>query len=209
MLAGCEIFPYVMEPETPSSPTLTGTSVQPTQTQAILTATLEATPTKTSTPLQPTPTTIAVDSDLTNQTFIYKLQDGNPFFLSNFAHPETGCEWMGIAGQVFNTEGIEVQDLVIIVGDTQIAEEYQWTAQTGQVLFYGPGGYEIQLSDTPQETTERFWVQVNDQNGVPLSERLFFDTVSDCSGNLILLNFVFIESSQEKAMPTSTLAPYP
>jgi hypothetical protein len=135
------------------------------------TATLEIAPTSTSTPLIPTPTsTIAVAGDLPIQTFTYTLQDGNPIYLENFAHPESGCDWMGVAGQVFSAEGIEVKDLIIVVGDAQTTEEHQRSDQTGQAVFYGPGGYEVQFSDTPLETTDRFWVQVIDQAGVPFSD---------------------------------------
>ncbi len=210
MLAGCEIFPYVMEPDIPTTPSQTETPIQPTQTQPVPTATLEMAPTITTTPFEPIPTTtIAVEGDLPVQTLTYAVQDDNPIYLSNFSHPDSGCDWMGIAGQVFNAEGIEVKGLVIVVGDEQAGDEYQWSAQTGQALFYGPGGYEVQFSDTPQETIERFWVQVLDQDGIQLSEQYFFDTKTDCSEILVLMNFVVIEGSQEKAMPTPTLEAYP
>lgn len=208
ILTGCEIFTYVIEPEVPSSPT--ETSNPPTATLPVPSATLAFPPTFTSTPSESTPTsTIAVAGDLPIQTFTYTLQDGNPIYLENFAHPESGCDWMGVAGQVFSTEGIEVKNLIIVVGDAQTTEEHQWSDQTGQAVFYGPGGYEIQFSDTSLETTDRFWVQVIDQAGVPLSDRNFFGTKNNCSENLVLMNFVAIETDLEKGMPTPTLEVYP
>ena len=207
MLAGCEIFPYVLEPEFPLSPTLTATSAQPNPTQIPMTATLDPTtePTITSTAFVPTPTTtIAVEVDLPIQTPTYNPQDGNPIYLPNFAHPESECEWLGVAGQVFDAQGFEVQDLIIIVGDNQKTEG-QWSTQTGMAQAYGPGGYEIQISNVPQETHEMYWVQVLDQNGIQLSERIFFDTFNNCSLNLVLMNFIFNDSSSEKALPTPTL----
>jgi len=220
MLAGCEVFPYVTETEVQPLPSSTTTSSQPSPTQVTMTTTLEVPPTatletspeptSTTTSILPTPTkTIKVEVDLPIQTPTYKLQDGNPIYLPNFAYPESGCEWLGVAGQVFDAQGFEVQDLIIAAGDIQIGDEQQWSTQTGLAQSYGPGGYEIQLSEIPQDSKERFWVQVLDQDGNLLSERLFFDTFDDCAQNLILINFVFIENSSAKTMPTPTLAGYP
>ena len=217
MVAGCEVFPYVMETEMPPSPSPTTTSSQPSPTQVTMTTTLEVPPTavlealpeSTATASAPT-ATLAISTEIAAPTTqpTFKRQDGNPIYLPNFAHPESECEWLGVAGQVFDVQGFEVQDLIIVVGDNQKTEQ-QWSTQTGLAKAYGPGGYEIQISNVPQETNEMYWVQVLDQNGIQLSERIFFDTFNNCSLNLVLMNFIFNDSSSEKALPTPTLEAYP
>ena len=210
MIAGCEVFPYVMETENPS--------LQPGQTQVTMSPTLESQPTATfEVPPEATNTAVIPTATLANMTVtatlipqpIFKPQDGNPIYLPNFAHPESECQWLGIAGQIFDSQGFKVMELTLIAGDGNNAEEQPWSTQTGLAQAYGPGGYEIQISDIPQDTSGRFWVQVLDQYGDPLSERIFFTTFDDCSRNLVLLNFVFIDSGLEKAMPTPTLEAYP
>jgi hypothetical protein len=123
-----------------------------------------------------------------------------PAHLPNFNHPEADCDWMGVAGQVFNAAGGEVLGLVIHSGDQ--------TAITGKVLAYGPGGYEIQLSDSPENTTAQYWVQVFNNEGKPLSDQVFFNTYADCNQNLILVNFVTADlESQPQQTPTPEAYP--
>ena len=132
--------------------------------------------------------------------FQFILQPGTPAYLPNFNHPNTDCDWMGVAGQVFDANGVEVLGLVIHSGDQ--------TAITGNVLAYGPGGYEIQLSDSPQNTTAQYWVQVFNMEGQPLSDQVFFNTYADCSQNLILVNFITADlESQPKQTPTPEAYP--
>ncbi|MEA3327465.1 MAG: hypothetical protein U9R53_09200 [Chloroflexota bacterium] len=222
MLAGCEVFPYVMETEVQPPPSSTTPSSQPDQTQVTMTSTPEVPPTATldllpDSTFTATATTIVPTATLTMVTETappilpptFRPQAGNPIYLTNFAHPESECHWLGIAGQVFDAQGFEVPDLTIEVGDIHIGDEQQWSTQTGSAQSYGPGGYEIQISEIPQESKERFWVQVLDQNGNQLSDRIFFDTFNDCNQNLVLMNFIFIDSNPEKTMPTPTLAAYP
>jgi hypothetical protein len=60
---------------------------------------------------------------------------------------------------------------------------------TGTALQYGPAGYEFTVADQPVNSSQAVWVQLLDQSGIPLSNRIYFDTFNDCSRNLILINF--------------------
>ena len=72
-------------------------------------------PTATSTSIPPTaiPTSIPPAAQ-----FIYALQPGSPSLLPNFANAAAGCSWQGIAGQVFDADGLPVKNLVVKAGGT-------------------------------------------------------------------------------------------
>ena len=110
MLSACILYEPLTD-NTPQVPTAviqeTATfsstdTVVPTTTQtATLTATLKPT-------LTLTPTIAATTTPLP-----YHLQSVNPVYLQNFVHPEAGCNWMGVGGQVFDKQGDPTQNLVV------------------------------------------------------------------------------------------------
>ncbi len=211
LMAGCQVFPYVYESgsETSIEEILETEAPPVSPTTVTWTDTPELTPTPTITPtpeptLEPTPQT-------RNQ---FTVQEGSPMFLPNFANPSAGCDWMGVAGQVFDEENLEIQNLTIVAGTLSDESGEEWSAVTGTAPAYGPGGYEIQLSNAPLETSGTYWIEVRAQDGSPLSDRFFFDTYGDCDRNLILINFVpDVASNVEKTgptpQPTRTLEAYP
>jgi len=150
----------------------------PTKTHT-LTPTL--TPTKTATPTK-TPT-------LTPYPYI--LQNGAPVYLANFGYPDAGCNWMGIGGQIFDKNGNPIINLVVWVRGTIQNQPFEKIVLTGTAdgNKYGPGGYEAVLSNLPVVSSNIFSIQILDLNGNLLSDRVFFDTSSKCTENLIVLNF--------------------
>lgn len=125
---------------------------------------------------------------------IFTLQEGGPFYLPNFTHPDEGCQWLGVAGQVFDQDDFEVLNLTVIAGNNTGNAVFEHSAVTGSSLAYGLGGFEIQLSNQAVDTSGVYWVQVLDGNGKPLSRPYYFDTLDDCESNLVLVNFVSIEN---------------
>ncbi|RLD07415.1 MAG: hypothetical protein DRI56_06755 [Chloroflexota bacterium] len=109
--------------------------------------------------------------------------------MPNFAHPEAGCDWLGIAGQVFNGD-IAVENLVVIVGGTLDGDPLDMLTMTGLAPGYGSGGYEFVLSSAVVASESTVWVQVLGLDGQPLTAKTYVDTHSECMENLILLNFV-------------------
>lgn len=205
LVSGCQVFPYIYDPATPTPAEITDPSPSPTQPTSVPTATL-APIEPTATPEEdPTPTPIPDQ---------YTFQDGSPLTLPNFSNPEDGCAWMGAAGQVFDREGNVVLGLTIRIGGPVENETGQASGVTGQSTAYGAGGYEVQISSTPTNTSDSYWIQVFDPNGNPLSEQLFFDTYEDCERNLILINFIPLEAPDAQgaeltpAVP-ATLEAYP
>lgn len=204
LVSSCQVFPYAYETTVAADTETTDVAAtpQPTQTQVPATATSETVETEeaTATPEEPTP------EPTLETTEQYIVQEGTPTYLSNFANPDEGCDWMGVAGQVFDEEGNEVLDLVIVVGSTLEEIAGELSSQTGTALSYGPGGYEIKLTDTSLDTSETFWIEVRNTYGSTLSERIYFDTFADCEKNLILINFV---QETEGAKGISTLEATP
>jgi len=148
-------------------PTQTATRV-PTATQ---------TPTATNTP-SPTP-------------FPYRLQPGSPAYINNYAHPQAGCNWIGVAGQVFGQQGVPQPNLVVVVKGFYDGKGIDAVGVTGTVAgdIYGPGGYEVPFSNKLLATQGKLTVQVFDISGNPLTEAVAFDTYTSCSKNLIIINF--------------------
>ncbi len=206
VLAGCQVFPYVVPTEeTDVQPTATVETL-PTE-EAIVTAEITETAEVTELPPTETPETTPTEEVSTTS---YVLQPGSPLYLMNFVHPAAECSWTGVAGQVFDSGGNPLTGLLVIADQGDLTSGNQWAAQTGLAADYGPGGYEIQVMDHVEDSTQAFWVQIVGQAGQPLSERVYFDTFQDCSRNLVLVNFVAADADQ-KVMPeqTETLPAYP
>lgn len=170
----------------PSSPTqAVSATVLPSSTPTPMpTSTATFTPTYTHTPV-PTFTPTAVP---------YALQLLNPFYLTNFTHPEYGCSWMGVAGQIFNKEGQVQKEIVIktggsINGVAAIEDMVMPLTEPEIDLAYGPGGFEITLATEVAATDGEAWIQLYSLSGDPLSERIYLVTYDDCLRNLILMNF--------------------
>ena len=188
-LSACILY----EPLADSTPQVPGTIPQETvtisPTESILpTATLMATKTAT---LEPT-VTFTPTMTLTATPVPYHLQSTTPIYLQNFVHSDSGCNWMGIGGQVFDRLGNPMPNLVVwVMGviDSQPIERIVLTGTTAGDN-YGKAGFEAILSAKPLRTEDVFSIQILDINGNVLSERISFDTSDQCDENLIIINFV-------------------
>lgn len=119
----------------------------------------------------------------------YKVQDGTPIFIQNFAHASAGCQWMSVAGQVFDSTSNPAKNLVVNISGTLNGQTIDLLGVTGNAEQYGAGGYDIQLGTTPIASTGTLSIQLFDLSGKPLSEKMSFDTSADCSQNVVLINF--------------------
>lgn len=121
------------------------------------------------------------------------LHDGSPQYIpATSFHPDVGCNWMGVAGQVIDVNGAPVQGLIVEVGGSLDGENIgnpTVLQATGLATAYGEAGFEVKLADEPIESLGSVWIQVLDQAGLPLSERISFFTFDDCEKNLIIIYF--------------------
>lgn len=201
--SACELSPPVtVEPtftETagPTSDVATDTPAASTDTEVpppTFTATVLAStvvpPTFTPT-TQPTDTPTLTPSMTPEEVnYPYVVQEGSPVYMPNFAHPDAGCNWLGVAGQVFDAEGLGVENLVVVAGGTLDGASIDLISMTGSASAYHDGGYEIVLSSTVVESGGTVWVQVKGLDGIPLTPKIYLNTHAVCLENLILLNFV-------------------
>lgn len=122
----------------------------------------------------------------------YKVQPGSPVYLPNIFHPESGCNWLGVAGQVFGENSEPVINIVVEAGGTLEGEPVFGLTLTGLAPDYGSGGYEIYLADHAISSQGTVWIQLFDLAGQVISPQIYFDTFDSCDQNLMLINFVYI-----------------
>jgi hypothetical protein len=213
LLSSCDLLPSESTPaQLEGVPTTTNIAQAPKESQTqgpTVTVLLPDTQTSTSTP-QPTntptesststpmPPTLTPTITPTKQLFqkptatphFLGVQIGSPVGIPNFAHPDLGCQWLGVAGQVFDSDGTPIKDLVVEFGGSLAGQDMTGLAITGSASTYGPGGYEFKLADEPIASSASLWVRVFDLEGSQLSARTNFNTYGTCDKNLILLNFV-------------------
>lgn len=152
---------------------------------------MPASPTVTVT-IEITSTQAAVPEVITEPQAQFIVQTGTPVETANFLHPEAGCNWLGVGGQVFGKDEKPVTGLVVEVGGTLADSPVLFLTLTGGNTILGPGGYEITISDQPIASEGSLWVQLFDLNGIPQSEQIYFDTYAEndnCEKNLIIVNF--------------------
>lgn len=160
-------------------------------------------PTPTETPgvepttqLLPTPTdTILITATPTEPSdgdgLAYVVQVGNPIYLaSTIYHSDLGCSFLGVGGQAFDIDGSPVQGYAIRLTGNLNGDFIEFLTLTGAATQYGPGGYEVQIGDLPADSTNSLQIVLLNQESVPISEPVFFDTFDDCNRNVVLINFV-------------------
>lgn len=151
-----------------------------------------ALPTATPTPLliaTPTipPTLTGVTPPLATYTpaaFPFTLQDGAYAYTQYTG--EQGCDYMAIAGQVFDLNGEPLKFIPIHIRDME--GFFETIVFSGSAPQYGPSGYEVQLNTSPYEA--EFIVQLISETARPLSDEVVVRTRASCAENLIIVNFV-------------------
>jgi hypothetical protein len=196
LISGCRYLPTKTMTPLPmetemilNTPGILETSTQTeTQTQTPL-PTIQPLFTQTSFPLSiitPTPIILSTPTRLS-----FELQSGSPAYIKNFNHQDSGCNWLGVAGQVFNVDGKSINNLVVVIKGKLGEKVINSVMLTGleEAKAYGPGGYEILINDKVIGSTKSLVIYVNDLQGNLLAPVTEFDTFADCNKNLIIINF--------------------
>jgi hypothetical protein len=194
VLGGCKL-PLIWATETPvlpATPPISASEIHPTAPETGPGTSLPATP---SPEFSPTPAPSLPPASPTPTSLPYVLQPGAPAAGINFAHPDLGCDWFGVAGQVLDALGNPVDGLLVEVRGTIQGAEVRGLALTGAAPAYGPAGYEITLGDRPVSSSDVLEVQLFNISGEIGSGSYRFSTYEDCQKNLILINFVEIPHS--------------
>jgi hypothetical protein len=154
-------------------------SITPTFPPPTPTPTPTNTPTATPTP-GPSPT-----ATNTRSAYQFTRAPISPQHIQNFANA-AGCNWLGIAGNVFDTEGnpVSAGSYRVHVWGSGIDER----PPVGGAPAYGPSGWEQFLFDAP--TIRDYNVQLETAAGTAVSEVYSVQSRASCNSNLILFDFV-------------------
>jgi len=120
---------------------------------------------------------------------VYAFTASVAAYESTITHPEAACAWMGIGGTVVDAQGNPVVGLVVAVGGSLDGKTVYIPTVSNTAPLYGQGGFEFVLGDKPIASKNTLYVQLLDQAGIPLSDRIFFTTYDDCAKNLTIVRF--------------------
>jgi hypothetical protein len=191
ILASCNLMPSNPS-STPTATSLFQTATNPTSTSTPIVESSTPSPTvKPTVELTATPTGTPIPTSSPTPFYDYGIQVGSPAVVANFLHPDAGCNYTGIGGQVFGKDGKPISDQIVVkVTGTLEEKDVEFLAVTGGFPALGPGGYEITLADHLAGTNNSLFLQLFDLNGIAISPLISFNTYSDCTKNLVILNFV-------------------
>jgi len=196
LISGCVLVPEIPSTPFPPTQTLGGSTPPPTATiKHTETPVEQLIPTNAPIPTFTTVPTIEPSFTNTPQVietpFPFESQSVTPAYIKNFGHPSEGCDWMGVAGQVFDENMTPLLNSVVLIYGKINGKIFENMGVTGvpEADIYGPGGYEIKISDQVFASKDLLAIQIFDLNGIPISEVVFFETFADCGKNLIIINF--------------------
>ncbi|HSM25977.1 MAG TPA: hypothetical protein VK856_14025 [Anaerolineaceae bacterium] len=130
----------------------------------------------------------------------YNLQSVDPLYTTNFAHTEVGCNWMGVAGQIFDENQQPINGMVVVVEGVTNNSMIELLGYSGLAEAYGPGGYELVIGEVNGPGI--FWIQLFGEDGKPLSEIYSFQMNGTCEQNLAVINFTVKTDVVSKFVPT-------
>jgi hypothetical protein len=137
------------------------------------------------------PTTTPPATSAATTDYAFAVQQGSPAAIdANQFHPDVGCNWSGVAGQAGSLNGEAVRGLFVQLGGSLNGiDSVDDLTMTGLAPQYGQGGFEITLSDKLIASAGTLWIQLLDQQNLPLSDRVYFNTYDDCTKNLVIIYF--------------------
>jgi hypothetical protein len=108
---------------------------------------------------------------------------------STVIHPELACNWAGIGGTVVDANNSPVIGTVVVLRGTLNGSTIEQQTVSGINKEYGPSGFEFVLGSAPVESNKTLYVQLVDQQNIPLSDPVQVTTSTDCSKNLVMIRF--------------------
>jgi len=106
---------------------------------------------------------------------------------STLVHPELACNWAGIGGTVVDANNSPVIGMVVVLRGSLNNNLIEQQTVSGINKEYGPSGFEFVLGTAPVKTDKTLYVQLVDQSNVPLSDKIFVSTSTECNKNLVLV----------------------
>ncbi len=153
--------------------------------------TLTASPSPTARQMLPPTKTPVLKASATpaagNYPFV--LQSQPSYAASTLFRPESGCDWQGAAGQIFDLKNGPVLGVQIRMGGNYNNKSVSQVTLSGLARSYGESGYEFQINTQPLNSKNTLFIQLFDQADIPISPKVYFETFADCSRNLVIINF--------------------
>jgi hypothetical protein len=108
---------------------------------------------------------------------------------STIIHPELACNWAGIGGTVVDANNSPVIGTVVVLRGTLNGSTIEQQTVSGINKEYGPSGFEFVLGTAPVASNKTLYVQLVDQQNIPLSDPVPIITSIDCNKNLVMVRF--------------------
>jgi hypothetical protein len=108
---------------------------------------------------------------------------------STVIHPELTCNWAGVGGTVVDANNSPVIGTVVLLRGTLNGSTIEQQTVSGINKEYGPSGFEFVLGNAPIASNKTLYVQLVDQQNIPLSDKITISTSTDCSKNLVMVRF--------------------
>jgi hypothetical protein len=106
---------------------------------------------------------------------------------STLYHPDLACNWAGIGGAVVDAKNSPVIGMVIVLRGSLDGKLIELQTVSGINPEYGPSGFEFVLGNAPIKTDKTLYIQLVDQSNIPLSEKIYVSTSTECTKNLVLV----------------------
>ena len=178
--------------------TFTIIPLQPTWT---FTATIQPSPSRTKAPtwtlipemitptITETPTITPITDTLTITPTPMPASAEVTYQASTSMHADLACNWMGVGGNVLDANGKPLVFQTVQVSGSLNGKPVNRMMLSGNVSAYGTSGFEFVLGDHPVASTHELWIQLFDNTGKPLTEKIYFDTFTECEKNLVMIVF--------------------
>jgi hypothetical protein len=185
--------PDTVDPFAPPTPTIT-----PIQLEATWTATVPSVVTETPTllptyTLEPssTPFSLVTPTITLTPTATPKAPFSATitYIASTIIHQEQSCKWQGIGGTVVDANNTDMLRMTISLAGFYNGKSKNELTVSSISPAYGKSGFEFFLGTAPISSKGELYLQLIDQAGVPLSDKIYIDTFNDCSKNLVLVRF--------------------
>jgi hypothetical protein len=180
------IGPYAANEVKPTADP-TSIAILPPNSEITLVPTITQTVAVTST-LMPTRTPTLTPSS-TPELFPFILIGEPETMSSDLLRPSLGCDWLVIAGQVWDLQDAAVKGLKVRLFGELGGFQIDQISVTGTESVYGESGYEFLLQNLVVNSQNALFIQLMDEDGVLYSYPYALETFNDCQKNLILVNF--------------------
>ncbi len=118
----------------------------------------------------------------TRSNYPFALKDNEITYTQYFFSSD--CNWLGIAGLVLDKEGNPITGLPVVLNGGGFENHVTYS---GHAPAYGESGWEHFLDDHVKEG--EFYIQLYNNQGQPISDRIQVRTRADCRANLIMIIF--------------------